>query len=58
VLFHRLDESCLLIGVIERDEAERVDRSGAARALGATAAGLRNPGPSAVLNQRLQLGLY
>ena len=27
VLFHRLDESCLLVGVVERDEAERIAAS-------------------------------
>ena len=34
VLFHRLDESCLLVGVVERDEAERVPPSAEALALG------------------------
>jgi hypothetical protein len=58
VLFHRLDESCLLVGVLERDEAEHVAPSAAARALGATADGLRNPGPPARMAGRLQLGLY
>lgn len=58
VLFHRLDESCLLIGVVERDEAERVAPSEAAHAVGGTADGLRNPRPPAPLAGRLQLGLY
>jgi phenylacetate-coenzyme A ligase PaaK-like adenylate-forming protein len=58
VLFHRLDESCLLAGVIERDEAERIAPSAAARALGGTADGLRDPGPCAELKQQLHLGLY
>jgi phenylacetate-coenzyme A ligase PaaK-like adenylate-forming protein len=58
VLVHRLDESCLLVGVIERDEAERITTSSAARALGATADGLRDPGSAATLGQRLPLGLY
>jgi hypothetical protein len=58
VLFHRLDESCLLTGVVERDEAERVAPSGAARALGCTADGLRDPRPPAALDGKLQLGLY
>ena len=57
VLFHRLDESCLLVGVIERDEAELVAASPPARALGA-GNGLRNPRPPAALGQALQLGLY
>ncbi len=58
VLFHRLDESCLLVGVVERDEAERIAPSAAARPLGCTADGLRNPRPPAPLAGRLQLGLY
>jgi hypothetical protein len=58
VLFHRLDESCLLVGVVERDEAERVAPSEAARYLGGEADGLRNPRPPAPLAGRLQLGLY
>jgi len=58
VLFHRLDESCLLIGVVERDEAERIAPSEAACALGGTADGLRNPRPPQPLAGRLQLGLY
>jgi hypothetical protein len=58
VCFHRLDPGCLLVGVVERDEAERIAPSAAARALGATADGLRDPRPPAGLNQRLQLGLY
>jgi hypothetical protein len=58
VLFHRLDESCLLVGVVERDEAERVAPSEAALALGGCADGLRNPRPPAPLTGRLQLGLY
>ena len=57
VLFHRLDESCLLVGVAERDEATPVAPSEAARALGCRADGLRNPGPPASA-ARLQLGLY
>jgi hypothetical protein len=58
VLFHRLDESCLLIGVVERDEAERIAASAEARALGGCAEGLRNPRPPQPLAGRLQLGLY
>jgi hypothetical protein len=58
VLFHRLDESCLLVGVVERDEAERVAPSDAARALGVVADGLRNPRPPAALEGSLRLGLY
>jgi thienamycin biosynthesis protein ThnN len=58
VLFHRLDESCLLIGVVERDEAERIAPSVEARNLGGFADGLRNPRPPEPLAGRLQLGLY
>ncbi|HEV3262664.1 MAG TPA: hypothetical protein VG013_37840 [Gemmataceae bacterium] len=58
VLFHRLDESCLLVGVVERDQAEHVAPSAAARALGACADGLRNPRAAPQLAGRLQLGLY
>ncbi len=58
VLFHRLDESCLLVGVVERDEAERIAPSEAALALGGDADGLRNPRPPVPLTSRLQLGLY
>jgi hypothetical protein len=58
VLFHRLDESCLLVGVLERDEAERIAPTPAVRALGYSADGLRNPRPPAPLGVKLQLGLY
>jgi thienamycin biosynthesis protein ThnN len=58
VLFHRLDESCLLIGVLERDQAERVAPSPGARALGSYADGLRNPQAPPTLVGRLQMGLY
>lgn len=58
VLFHRLDESCLLVGVVERDEAERLAPSDEARALDGIVDGLRNPRPPAPLAGRLQLGLY
>jgi hypothetical protein len=58
VLFHRLDESCLLVGVVERDEAECIAPSEAALALGGDADGLRNPRPPDMLAGRLQLGLY
>jgi hypothetical protein len=58
VLFHRLDESTLLVGVVERDEAERIAASPEALALGAGADGLRNPRPPAAITSRLQIGLY
>ena len=43
VLFHRLDESCLLVNVVERDEAERIAPSPEARALGGTPTGCAIP---------------
>jgi hypothetical protein len=58
VAFHRLDESCLLVGVIERDEAEPVPLTPEATALGGTSFGLRDPRPPAPLAGQLQLGLY
>jgi hypothetical protein len=58
VLFHRFDESCLLISVIERDQAERIPPSPESRALGGRADGLRNPQTPPALAGRLQLGLY
>jgi thienamycin biosynthesis protein ThnN len=58
VLFHRLDESCLLVGVAERDEATPVAPSDAARALGGRADGLRDPGPPADGAAKLRLGLH
>ncbi len=58
VMFHRLDESALLVNVVERDEAERIDLCPEARALGGTADGLRDPMPPAALNSKLQHGLY
>lgn len=58
VVFHRLDESCLLVNVRERDEAELIPPSEEARKLGGIRAGLRDPGPAAGAAQRLQLGLY
>jgi thienamycin biosynthesis protein ThnN len=58
VLFHRLDESCLLVGVVERDEAERIPPSPEALALGCSDGGLRNPRPPTALGNKLQPGLY
>ncbi len=58
VLFHRLDESCLLVNMLERDEAEMVAPSAAALALGGCVDGLRNPRPPANLAGSLQPGLY
>jgi hypothetical protein len=58
VMFHRLDESCLLVNVMERDQAERIVPSPPTRALGGHADGLRNPRPLAALNDQLQHGIY
>jgi thienamycin biosynthesis protein ThnN len=58
VLFHRLDESCLLLGVVERDEATLVAPSDEARKLDGRADGLRDPGPPTAGGAKLQLGLY
>jgi len=58
VLFHRLDESCLLVGVLERDQAELVAPSPEASKLGGRTNGLRNPKPPAALSGQLQMGLY
>jgi hypothetical protein len=58
VVFDRLDESSLLVGVCERDEAERVAAPAEALALGGAADGLRDPGPPAALAGGLRLGLY
>jgi hypothetical protein len=57
VLFHRLDESCLLVGVVERDAAGRIAPSPAARRLGA-GYGLRNPHPAAELRAVVREGIY
>ncbi len=58
LLFHRLDESCLLVGVMERDEAERVAPRAEALSLGGGADGLRDPRPPAASAGQLRLGLY
>jgi hypothetical protein len=57
VVFDRLDESCLLAGVVERDDAELVAPSPVACALGARV-GLRNPRPPARLAPQVAGGLY
>ncbi len=58
VAFHRLDEGCLLAGVVERDEAERIPAPPEALALGCVGDGLRNPRPPVALGGRLQTGIY
>jgi hypothetical protein len=58
LVFHRLDESCLLVGVAERDHAERSAPSASALALGWHQDGLRNPCTPAPQAAQLQVGLY
>jgi hypothetical protein len=58
VMFHRFDQSALLLNVIERDEVERIPPTPEAIALGGAADGLRDPRPPAALNGKLQHGLY
>jgi thienamycin biosynthesis protein ThnN len=58
VMFHRLDESCLLVNVLERDEAELTPPSAEAFRLGFVAGGLRDPKPPADSAGKLQHGLY
>ena len=58
VLFHRFDESCLLVGVLERDEAERIPPSPEAQALGWHNDGIRDPRPPARRDVSLRIGLY
>lgn len=45
VLVHRLDESFLLLNMVERDEATRLPGSPEARALGLAREGIGDPGP-------------
>lgn len=58
VMFHRFDESALLVNVVERDEAEAVPPGPEAASLRVTADGLRDPRPPEALNAKLQHGLY
>jgi hypothetical protein len=58
VMFHRLDESALLVNVMERDEAELIPVSPEARLLAGFSLGLRNPGPPEIFKNKLQYGLY
>jgi thienamycin biosynthesis protein ThnN len=58
ILFHRLDKSCLLTGVLERDEAERIPPSAEAKALGWAEDGLRDPRPPRSKEGHLRIGLY
>lgn len=58
VLFHRLDETCLLPNVLERDQAQRVKPSCDGIALGVVTEGLRNPKPLVSMAGTLQAGIY
>ena len=58
VLFHRLDESCLLVGMLERDQAILIPPTPRAIALGARTCGLRNPRPLESMTENIQLGIY
>lgn len=57
VVAHRLDETCFLPNLVERDEATAVLASPAALALGFAPRALRDPGPARAL-VRQQEGLY
>jgi phenylacetate-coenzyme A ligase PaaK-like adenylate-forming protein len=58
VAFHRLDESCFLPAMIERDEAEWIVPSADARRLGCHTGGLRGPRPPADSTGKLRHGIY
>jgi hypothetical protein len=58
VVFDRLDESCLLVGVQERDEAAFAEPSRAAGPLVCSTPGLRDPAPPQALAGSLRFGLY
>ncbi|HVC93156.1 MAG TPA: hypothetical protein VND64_05665 [Pirellulales bacterium] len=58
VVFHRFDRSMLLIGMEERDWAELVPPSTAARSMGFSGCGLRDPGPPPAPRPELKIGIY
>ncbi len=58
LVFHRLDESMLLVGVMERDWAELIPASQQARNLGWHGNGIRNPAPPPKQTGQLKLGIY
>lgn len=58
VMFHRLDLSCFLPNVMERDEAERVDREPGVLPAGFNTTGLRDPRPPANKTHETQIALY
>lgn len=58
VMFHRLDESFLLINMVERDEATRLPASTLAEGCGLDPNGLGNPGPTASTESHSSNGIY
>jgi hypothetical protein len=58
VRFHRLDESCFLPNVLERDEAELAAPPASAGAAGFTLPGLRDPRPPETAPEAKSPGLY
>ena len=60
VVFHRLDESFLILNMFERDHAVRIAPSPKAKALGLFLDGLAEPFPLATRGARIQksVGLY
>lgn len=58
VRFHRLDESCFLPNVLERDEAEAVVAPAPARHAGFALPGLRDPRPPEASAEAKSPGLY
>lgn len=58
VRFHRLDESCFLPSMLERDEAELAAPPASAAAAGFTLPGLRDPRPPETAPEAKSPGLY
>jgi hypothetical protein len=59
VVFHRLDESFLIINMFERDEARRIPSSPKAQELGLFLDGLGDPLPMITsINKKSSLGIY
>ena len=58
LVFHRLDESMLLVGVLERDWGELIPASPPARELGWCGNGIRDPAPPPTRTAQLKLGIY
>ncbi|MFZ5568802.1 MAG: hypothetical protein ACOZF0_00240 [Thermodesulfobacteriota bacterium] len=60
VVFSRLDESFLILNMLERDQATRIPAGAAARAFGLTLDGLADPGPDPTPDtaKKMALGLY